>query len=250
MITISKENSLSELETILKEMGYRETEKAQYDNIDCIVIFKEERRALSSLDVQLYIVPEGDNIKVIGGDWVGYGLWEDFSKNELLEYESSLNKQKSEFTQKKENSNSERINIKNKLAEELMNNHQGVNMEDPESIFIACSDKKITSIGIRHIEFEMKLDNDGRNFELSPFYSALADGIDENLKNELEQKAISIFSDKINRILEEIHNKDKEFNMSETISEKKGIRATLEMLKNLKSERNKEAPGKRKEYER
>lgn len=97
MITISKDNSLRELETILKEMGYREIEKAQYDNIDCIVIFKEERRGLSSLDVQLYIVPEGDNIKVIGGDWIGYGSWEDFSKDELLEYESELNLQKKEI---------------------------------------------------------------------------------------------------------------------------------------------------------
>lgn len=247
---MNNNESLEKLKYILTEIGHSRIGNASYNDVDCIYISNSEKRAMSTIETELYVVLEEDKIKVIGGDWIGYGSWEDFSKDELLEYENSLNKQKSELTKKKENGNSERINIKNKLAEELMNNHQGVNTEDPESIFIACSDKKISSIGIRHIEFEMKLDNDGRNFELSPFYSALEDGIDENLKNELEQKAIYIFSDKINRILEEIHNKDKEFNISETISEKKGIKATLEMLKNLKSERNKEAPRKRKEYER
>lgn len=246
----TEEKSLNRLEITLRELGYSKTGKAQYDNIDCIVISKEEKRFLSSLEVELYVIPEGDKIKVIGGDWIGYGSWEDFSDGELLEYETTLNKQKSELIQQKEDSNLSEINIQTKLAEELMNNHHGVNTEDPESIFVACSDKKISSIGIRHIEFEIKLDNDGKTFELLPIYSALQEGIDVNLKNQLEQKAVSIFSEKINLMLEEIHDRNKEYTKSEIISEKKGIKATLEILKNLKSKKNNETSSKRKDLER
>jgi len=246
-----KKNEINGLESILKNMGYKNLEIAKYDNINCIVISEEEKRSFSTLDIQIYVVFEDEKIKVIGGDWIGYGSWEDFSKDELLEYENRLNKEKYELTQQKEGSHSAKIDIQNQLAEELMNKHHGVNTEDPESIFVACTDKKISSIGIRHIEFEIKLDSDGINFELSPLCSVLEDGIDENIKNELEQKAVSIFSDKISTMLEEIHSKENIINNPYKNTESKGIRATLERLTNLKfEEKTKEKNKKIKDIER
>ena len=94
---MNNNESLEKLKSILTEIGHSKIGNASYNDVDCIYISNSEKRAMSTIETELYVVLEEDKIKVIGGDWIGYGSWEDFSKDELLEYESELNLQKKEI---------------------------------------------------------------------------------------------------------------------------------------------------------
>ena len=141
--------------------------------------------------------------------------------------------------------------VQKQLAEELMKYH-GVNDEEPGRIFVACHDKEISNNDFEHIEFEIKLNNDGRNFKVSCFNSVLENGIEEDKKLDLEKKARDVFADKIKVMLEEIHSKEKTLDSVDTKVEEKGIRNKLKKIREekFKSVQKNSSKTKAKENER
>lgn len=140
-----------------------------------------------------------------------------------------MDKELSELTRSRSENFLNREIVQKQLAEQLMKYH-GVNEEELGRIFVACHDKEIPNNDFDHIEFEIKLNNDGSNFELSCFNSVLQNGIEEDKKLGLEQKAISVFSDKIKVILEEIYSKEKTVDSLD----EKGIRNKLKKIREEK----------------